>query len=75
MSFEPSITCELVNRGHEVTVITGLPNYPTGIIHKNYKFFKNRNENINGVKVKRCFIIGRKKSKLHLVPVPLEFKD
>ncbi len=61
------ITSELVNRGHEVTVITGLPNYPSGIIQKNYKFFKNRNENINGVNVKRCFIIGRKKSKVCLI--------
>lgn len=61
------ITCELVNRGHEVTVITGLPNYPTGIIQKKYRFFKNHNENINGVNVKRCFILGRKNNKINLL--------
>jgi len=27
---------ELVNRGHEVTVLTGKPNYPGGIVYKDY---------------------------------------
>lgn len=54
--------CEsLVKRGNEVTVLTGLPNYPEGIVKKEYKFFKKRKENINGVNVIRCFEIGRRK--------------
>ncbi|GAB6189649.1 hypothetical protein JCM30566_13900 [Marinitoga arctica] len=32
---------ELAKRGHKVTVLTGLPNYPSGKIPKEYKFFKN----------------------------------
>lgn len=34
------ICVELVNRGHEVTVLTGLPNYPQGKIYAGYE--KNR---------------------------------
>lgn len=52
---------EFVKRGNKVTVITGLPNYPKGKIYKGYRFFKRRNENINGVDVIRTFEIGRRK--------------
>ena len=31
---------ELVKRGHEVTVLTGVPNYPMGIIYKGYRHGK-----------------------------------
>ncbi len=31
------ITSELVREGHEITVLTGLPNYPNGIIEKEYR--------------------------------------
>jgi len=52
--------CEsLVERGDEVTVLTGLPNYPEGIVPNEYRFGKKRNETINGVRVIRCFEIGR----------------
>ncbi|NUU95823.1 glycosyl transferase family 1 [Marinitoga sp. 1135] len=53
---------ELVKRGHEVTVLTGLPNYPSGKIPKEYKFFRNRIQNINGVKIVRVPLISRGKS-------------
>lgn len=53
--------CEqLVKDGHKVTVLTGLPNYPTGIIPKEYRFWKKRKENINGVDVIRSLEIGRR---------------
>lgn len=57
---------ELVKRKHYITVLTGLPNYPEGKVPKEYKFFRRRNENLNGVKIKRCFEIGRRKGKLWL---------
>lgn len=57
---------ELVRRGHDVTVYTGLPNYPHGHIPKKYRFFKNRREIHNGVKIVRSFEIGRKPGKLGL---------
>lgn len=51
---------ELVKRGHKVTVVTGTPNYPMGEIYKGYEKGKRKLETINGVKVHRCFTIGRK---------------
>ena len=51
---------ELVQRGHEVSVITGLPNYPMGKIFDGYRHGKRRDEIINGVHVHRCFTIGRR---------------
>ena len=55
------IAFELVKRGHEVTVLTGLPNYPEGKIFDGYGFFKKRKENLNGVKVIRSLLIPRGK--------------
>ena len=59
--FRISDICEeLVHRGHEVTVITGIPNYPEGKIYKDYKNRQRRKEVINGVNVLRCSTIPRK---------------
>lgn len=44
---------ELVKRGHEVTVLTGLPNYPMGVIPDEYKGKEHRNEVVGGVRVIR----------------------
>lgn len=55
------IAFELVKRGHEVTVLTGLPNYPEGKFYTGYGFFKKRRETINGVKVIRASLIPRGK--------------
>lgn len=53
--------CEqLAQDGYSVTVLTGLPNYPMGKIPKEYRWGRKRKEIINGVKVLRCFEIGRK---------------
>lgn len=52
--------CEtLVQRGHQVTVLTGLPNYPEGHVLDDYRCGRKRNEILNGVKVIRTFEIGR----------------
>ncbi len=61
------ICFELVKKGHDVTVLTGLPNYPKGKVLKEYKWFRKRKEIINGVKVKRCFLIGRGSSTLRMI--------
>lgn len=59
--------CEsLVKRGHHVTVLTGLPNYPEGYVPEEYRHGKKRLEMINGVRVIRCSEIGRGKSKYRL---------
>lgn len=65
--FRISDICEtLVKHGHEVTVLTGLPNYPEGHVLDDYRHGKKRNEVINGVKVIRTFEIGRGNSHLRL---------
>lgn len=56
---------ELVKRGHEVTVVTGTPNYPMGEIYPGYEAGKRADEVINGVTVHRCSIVGRKTGILH----------
>ncbi len=59
--FRISDICEeLVALGHSVTVLTGLPNYPAGTVLPDYKKNKRRDEVIGGVKVRRCFTIGRR---------------
>lgn len=50
---------ELVRRGNEVTIVTGEPNYPEGVIYKGYENHRHADETINGVKVHRCPIIPR----------------
>ena len=54
------IAPELVKRGHEVTVLTGLPNYPDGIIPAEYRHDGKREETVDGVSVIRCGEIGRR---------------
>ena len=61
------ICYELVKRGNSVTVLTGLPNYPKGKVFKEYKFHKNRKQNINGVNIIRCSLIGRGSSTLKMM--------
>ena len=64
--FQITPICEqLVSDGHEVTVITGLPNYPTGIIPEEYRT-GHRDEILNGVRIIRCHEVGRKKGAIHL---------
>lgn len=60
------ICFELAKKGNDVTILTGLPNYPKGKVLSEYKWFKNRNQVINGVKIKRCSLIGRGKSTIKM---------
>ena len=53
---------ELVKRGHTVTVLTGVPNYPRGEIFPGYEKHQRREEKINGVDVIRCTTVPRKQS-------------
>lgn len=66
--FRISDICEsLVEKGHNVTVITGLPNYPEGKVFNGYRYGKKRKEVIKGVKVLRTFEIGRGSNKISLL--------
>jgi colanic acid biosynthesis glycosyl transferase WcaI len=46
----------LVQRGHEVRVVTGMPNYPERLIYSSYRGKIYHRETINGVTVQRCFL-------------------
>lgn len=59
--FPSTDICEgLVQRGHQVDVITDVPNYPMGYIYPEYKGGKGRREERGGVKIFRTFTIGRR---------------
>ena len=48
-----------LERGYEVEVLCGIPNYPAGQFFDGYGLTKNRHQNNNGVKIRRCFEIKR----------------
>lgn len=50
---------ELQKRGHEVSVMTAIPDYPHGSFFKGYGILKKRRETINGVKIHRSFVVPR----------------
>lgn len=61
--FRLSDICEdLVRKGHEVSVLAGIPNYPEGKIYADYRHSKKRREIIEGVTIYRTYTIPRKKS-------------
>jgi len=51
----------LKEKGHNVAVLTGKPNYPNGQFYKGYGFFKKRIEVINGITIYRSNLIPRGK--------------
>ena len=55
------VAFDLARRGYQVTVLTGLPNYPEGKIYDGYGLFNKRREVLNGVTVYRTFVIPRGK--------------
>ena len=58
--------CEaLVQQGHQVTVVTGTPNYPEGEIYPGYEKGRHAHEVIQGVEVYRCPIIPRKQGAVY----------
>ena len=50
----------LKEKGHEITVLTGVPNHPQGHFHKGYKLFNFRPQFHNGIKIYRVPIVPRK---------------
>jgi glycosyltransferase involved in cell wall biosynthesis len=49
----------LKDKGHEVTVLTGIPNYPEGKFYPGYSFFKISSEKWNGIKIYRSRMFPR----------------
>lgn len=51
------VAFELAKKGHDVTVLSDIPNYPGGKYFKGYGIFSKRREVLNGVKIHRTFVI------------------
>lgn len=62
---------QFVKEGHDVSVLTGLPNYGYGYIIPEYK--NTRFEIINGVKVYRVKLVARSKSRFSIIRNYLSF--
>ncbi len=66
-NFRITEICEdLAARGHDVTAVVGLPNYPSGVIPPEYRHRRNRRQERNGVHIRRVWEVGRKSGKLGL---------
>lgn len=50
----------LVERGHEVTVLTGKPNYPAGDFYNGYSMFNKSKESWNNINIIRSPLVRRK---------------
>ena len=60
-NFQITEVCEeLARRGHDVTALVGVPNYPTGVVPDEYLDGKNRVQEHNGVHIVRVEEIPRK---------------
>ncbi len=53
------LTTGLIDKGHQITVLTGIPNYPEGRFFSGYSFCKRRYQNYKGIKVIRVPLIPR----------------
>lgn len=53
------LAARLHGRGHQVTVLTGMPNYPGGKIFEGYGYFRRQNENRHGVEIVRVPLAPR----------------
>jgi glycosyltransferase involved in cell wall biosynthesis len=49
----------LQEKGHNVAILTGVPNYPVGNFFHGYSYFKKRRENFNGLTIIRAPLIPR----------------
>lgn len=59
--FQTTDICEeLARRGHEVTALVGIPNYPTGVVPEGYRDGANREQSRNGVRIVRAEEVPRR---------------
>jgi glycosyltransferase involved in cell wall biosynthesis len=61
------IVSELTARGHEVTVLTGRPNYPEGVVHPDFAAAPERFSTYAGASVQRVPLRPRGKGNVRLV--------
>lgn len=61
------LATELGSRGHEITVLTGWPNYPEGKIYEDFYKFPENYKNFNGVTVVRVPLAPRGQGPIRLI--------
>lgn len=67
------IASEWVKRGYQVTVLTGIPNYPMGKFFDGYDYRHRRKEQWNGVEIIRIALIPRGSSSIGMAANYLSF--
>ena len=67
------ICTEWIKRGYQVTVITGIPNYPEGKFYEGYDLCHKREEEYNGISIKRLAQIPRGRRSITLALNYLSF--
>ena len=65
------IVFDFAQKGYNITVLTGKPNYPKGDFYKGYSFFGKKEETIKGVKILRTPLFPRKSGKA--IPLVLNY--
>ena len=60
------LAVQLKERGHDVTILTGIPNYPQGRFYDGYTMFLHRYEIWNGMEIHRVPIFPRYQGALRL---------
>ena len=58
---------ELTKLGHQITILTGYPNYPKGDIYQKFKNNFTKYTKYKGVEIIRVPILPRKKTKFNLI--------
>ncbi len=67
------IASEWVKRGYQVTVLTGIPNYPMGKFFDGYDYRHRRQEHWNGIEIIRIPLIPRGSSSIAMAANYLSF--
>jgi glycosyltransferase involved in cell wall biosynthesis len=67
------LVAEMVVRGHDVTVLTGIPNYPEGVVNSEFRDNPLKFSNWCGARVVRAPILARGKSSWRLLLNYLSF--
>lgn len=61
------LVLELKKRGYDITVLTGLPNYPQGEYYEGYSRDKNCDEIWNEIPIYRCNLRARHRGSINLI--------
>ena len=61
------LASDMIARGHEVTILTGLPNYPSGKVFEEYRSSPQKFACFNGAEIIRIPMLSRGKGSLRLI--------